>query len=62
VKEHGSDPAASSFTWDIHLFGAEAGAPTGIINLSGLSADQELSSPDGLVFTPSIGPVLGADR
>lgn len=55
VKEDGSDPAATRFTWDIYLFGAEAGAPTGIINLSGLSADQDFSSPDGLVFTPSTG-------
>jgi secreted PhoX family phosphatase len=55
LKESGSDPAATSFTWDIYLFGAEAGAPTGIINLSGLSADQDFSSPDGLVFTPSTG-------
>jgi secreted PhoX family phosphatase len=55
IKEDGSDPAATRFTWDIYLFGAEAGAPTGIINLSGLSADQDFSSPDGLVFTPSTG-------
>ncbi len=55
IKEDANEPAATSFTWDIYLFGAEAGAPTGIINLSGLSPDQDLSSPDGLVFTPSTG-------
>jgi secreted PhoX family phosphatase len=55
MKENGGEPGATAFTWDIYLFGAEAGAPTGIINLSGLSADQDLSSPDGLVFTPSTG-------
>jgi secreted PhoX family phosphatase len=55
IKENGSDPAATGFTWDIYLFGAEAGAPTGIINLSGLTDEQDLSSPDGLVFTPSTG-------
>lgn len=55
IKEDGSEPGATTFTWDIYLFGAEAGAPTGIINLSGLTDEQDLSSPDGLVFTPSTG-------
>ncbi len=56
MKETGSNAAtALAFTWDIYLFGAESGAPAGIINLSGLSDDQDLSSPDGLVFTPSTG-------
>ena len=55
VKENANEPAATAFTWDIYLFGAETGAPAGIINLSGLSADQDFSSPDGLVFAPSTG-------
>ena len=55
IKENGAEPGATAFTWDIYLFGAEAGAPTGIINLSGLTDEQDLSSPDGLVFTPSTG-------
>jgi secreted PhoX family phosphatase len=55
IKEDANEPGATSFTWDIYLFGAEAGAPTGIINLSGLTDEQDLSSPDGLVFTPSTG-------
>ncbi|MBL8324058.1 MAG: PhoX family phosphatase [Rubrivivax sp.] len=55
IKENGGEPGATAFTWDIYLFGAEANAPTGIINLSGLTPDQDLSSPDGLVFTPSTG-------
>ena len=55
VKESANDPAATTFSWDIYLFGAETGAPTGIINLSGLNADQDFSSPDGLVFAPSTG-------
>lgn len=50
-----ADPAATTFTWDVYLFGAEAGSNPGFINLSGLSADQDFSSPDGLVFTPSTG-------
>ena len=55
VKDNGGEPGATAFTWDIYLFGAEAGAPSGIINLSGLTDEQDLSSPDGLVFTASTG-------
>jgi len=55
IKENASEPAAVAFTWDIFLFGAEANSPTGIINLSGLSADTDFSSPDGLVFSASTG-------
>ena len=55
IKDDGGEPGATAFTWDIYLFGAEAGAPTGIINLSGLTDEQDLSSPDGLVFTASTG-------
>lgn len=53
-REAGGEAAATSFSWDIYLFGAEAGADASV-NLSGLSADQDFSSPDGLVFTPSTG-------
>ncbi len=55
LKENGSEPAAVAFTWDIYLFGAEANAPTNVINLSGLTNDNDLSSPDGLVYTPGTG-------
>lgn len=52
IREAGNEPAATTFAWDIYLFGAEAGAGAAI-NLSSLSNDQDFSSPDGLVFTPS---------
>ncbi|WP_027864686.1 PhoX family protein [Massilia alkalitolerans] len=55
VKEGAAGSTATSFIWDIYLFGAESGAPAGTVNLSGLSADQDFSSPDGLAFTPSTG-------
>jgi secreted PhoX family phosphatase len=55
IKENGGEPGAVAFTWDIYLFGAEANSPTGIINLSGLTPEQDLSSPDGLVFSASTG-------
>ncbi len=54
IKEVGGEPAASGFTWDVYLFGAESGAGSAI-NLSSLTDDQDFSSPDGLVFSPSTG-------
>lgn len=55
MKETGGEPAATSFTWDVYLFGAESGASPTLVNLSGLTDDQDFSSPDGLVFSPSTG-------
>jgi hypothetical protein len=54
IKEANSDVTATSFTWDVYLFGAESSAGA-LINLSSLTADQDFSSPDGLVFSPSTG-------
>lgn len=48
-------PADAEFRWDIYVFAAEAGADKGNINLSNLTDDNDLSSPDGLVFSPSTG-------
>lgn len=44
-------PEALTFNWDIFLFGARAGTDTANINISGLSADNDFSSPDGLWFS-----------
>lgn len=55
MKEAAGEPGATTFTWDIYLFGAEAGSDPNYINLSGLTADNDTSSPDGLVFTKSTG-------
>ncbi|MFN3375916.1 MAG: PhoX family protein [Burkholderiaceae bacterium] len=49
------DGAANSFTWDVYLFGAEAGADSGMVNISALTADNDFSSPDGLVFSKATG-------
>lgn len=54
LKEGTGGSAATAFTWDVYLFGAEAGAAAGV-NLSGLGADQDFSSPDGLVFSSATG-------
>ena len=55
LKEGTGAAAATSFTWDVYLFGAESGADASKINLSNLTADQDFSSPDGLAFSPYTG-------
>lgn len=51
MAEAGGAGSATSFTWDVYLFGAQSDASTTLVNLSGLSADQDFSSPDGLWFS-----------
>jgi secreted PhoX family phosphatase len=53
-KETANASAATSFTWDIFLFGAEEDAAANI-NLSGLTAKNDFSSPDGLWFSKASG-------
>ena len=55
MAETGSEPAAISFNWDVYLFGAQADASATMVNLSGLTNDQDFSSPDGLWFSRSTG-------
>lgn len=47
--------SVSAFTWDVYLFGAEAGADKAMVNISSLTADQDFSSPDGLAFSKATG-------
>ena len=55
-RETGSNPAATSFTWDIYVFGAESDDLNNKdVNLSGLTADNFLSAPDGLWFSEKTG-------
>ena len=54
-REGSGGSAATSFTWDVYLFGAESGADATRVNLSALTADQDFSSPDGLAFMKSTG-------
>lgn len=51
-REAGNDPAATSFTWDVFVFGAEADDDASRVNLSGLDDSNDLSSPDGLWSDP----------
>ena len=55
MAEAGGSSAATTFTWDVYLFGAEAGSNATQINLSSLTADQDFSSPDGLWFSKNTG-------
>ena len=55
VKEGATGNAATSFAWDVYVFGAESSAAPGTVNLSSLTDDQDFSSPDGLVFSPATG-------
>lgn len=48
-------PADMAFKWDLYLTAAEAGADKGKINLSNLTDTNDLSSPDGLVFSQATG-------
>ena len=54
-KETGSMATATTFTWDIFLFGAEEDAPVSSVNISGLTTANSFSSPDGLWFSKSTG-------
>ena len=50
-RENEGNHAATTFEWDIFLFGSSAGA-TSDYNVSGLTAENEFSSPDGLFIDP----------
>lgn len=51
MAEAGGESAATSFTWDVYLFGAQSDADATKVNLSALTAEQDFSSPDGLWFS-----------
>ncbi len=65
VRENGDDGAATAFTWDVYLFGAQAARDANsplndqqhlqMVNLSSLTNDQDFSSPDGLAFSRKSG-------
>jgi uncharacterized protein len=53
MAETGGESAATTFAWDVYLFGAQADADPSLVNLSSLTSDQDFSSPDGLWFSPN---------
>jgi len=59
LRESGDDPVATTFTWDVYLFGARSTADAANVNLSALDATNDLSSPDGLWFSRPTSPAVG---
>ena len=53
-RETGNLSTASTFVWDIFVFGAEEDMPSNV-NISGLTARNSFSSPDGLWFSKASG-------
>ena len=46
------EDGSNKFSWDIYLFGAQADANLNNVNVSGLSANNDFSSPDGIYADP----------
>ncbi len=55
VRMAESSASDRSFRWDVFLFGAEAGADKSRVNLSHLTDANDMSAPDGLVFSQATG-------
>ncbi|TCM38410.1 PhoX family phosphatase [Novosphingobium sp. ST904] len=58
LREDGDNTASLTFKWDIYLFGADAtdyGSDANV-NVSGLTVDNDFSSPDGCYFSRSTNP------
>jgi hypothetical protein len=51
VRWKEASPEAATFRWDIFLFGARSTADGANVNVSGLTADNDFSSPDGVWFS-----------
>ena len=50
LRETGDTTEATTFRWDVYAFGAGSDLSATNVNLSGLTADNDFSSPDGLWF------------
>ena len=56
LRETGDTTEATAFAWDIYAFGAGSDLNPTNINLSGLDATNDFSSPDGLWFARPSNP------
>ena len=56
MREMGNTTAATTFNWDIYLFGADSTDASANVNLSGLTTANDFSSPDGLWFARPQNP------
>ncbi len=62
LRETGNTTEALAFTWDIYVFAAGSDLDATNINVSGLTADNDMSSPDGLWFSrPQNAGGIGAN-
>jgi hypothetical protein len=55
VRLADASSAGSAFKWDIYVFGSEADADKSSVNLSSLTDENDMSAPDGLVFSQATG-------
>jgi len=62
VREAGDNQEATTFVWDIYLFGAGADLDPNNINISGLTAENDFSSPDGIWFSRASNPSGAGNR
>jgi secreted PhoX family phosphatase len=63
LREGGDNSESLTFTWDIYLFGADsADSDAANVNLSGLTAENDFSSPDGLWFSRPQNPAGQGNR
>ncbi len=56
LREAGDSSEATTFSWDIYAFGAGSDLDATNVNLSGLDATNDFSSPDGLWFGRASNP------
>lgn len=56
LRETGDRASATTFRWDIYLFGADSTDASANVNISGLNTDNDFSSPDGLWFARPQNP------
>ncbi|MBN2971080.1 DUF839 domain-containing protein [Roseomonas aeriglobus] len=56
LRETGTLPDATTFTWDIYAFAAGADLDATNVNISGLAATNDFSGPEGLRFARPSSP------
>ncbi|WP_404482277.1 alkaline phosphatase PhoX [Novosphingobium sp. BL-52-GroH] len=57
LREDGDTTSATTFKWDIYLFGADSTDADPVnVNVSGLTTANDFSSPDGAYFSRSTNP------
>ncbi|TAH10873.1 MAG: PhoX family phosphatase [Curvibacter sp.] len=55
IRVASGKPTDTTFKWDIYLFASEADADKSKVNLSNLTDENDMSAPDGLVFSDVTG-------